>query len=232
MQRPQAVDDLEHEAEHQTGGGKAETEEQADAGLVEGLGQGAAVLGHHQSEDPIRTGQQHGAGHDQQRLLVGPLADEEVGIAKGGLEAIALQVGIPQGTGAPHHIAAQFQLPVVAGVGLIETGIGEGAGDHRQAGFGHFQPGEQIIELQAQAIGLRLLPVVAHHGLQTETGGEQKQPTPDQRDGDQSPPQGSDQPHSLIRYPRPRTVSIRLGLVFLRIRPMNTSTVLESRSKS
>ncbi len=64
VQRPQAVDDLEHEAEHQTGGGKAETEEQADAGLVEGLGQGAAVLGHHQSEHPIRTGQQHGTGHD------------------------------------------------------------------------------------------------------------------------------------------------------------------------
>ena len=95
VQWPQAVDDLEHEAEHQTGGSKAETEEQADAGLVEGLGQSAAVLGHHQSEDPIRTGQQHGTGHDQQRLLVGPLADKEVGIAKRRLEAVALQVGIP-----------------------------------------------------------------------------------------------------------------------------------------
>ncbi len=82
VQRPQAVDDLEHEAEHQPGRGKAEAEEQADAGLLQGLGQGAAVLGHHQGEHPIRTGQQHGAGHDQQRLLVGPLPTKRSGSPK------------------------------------------------------------------------------------------------------------------------------------------------------
>ena len=44
VQRAQAIDDLEHEAEHQAGGGEAEAEEQADAGLLQGSGSGAAVL--------------------------------------------------------------------------------------------------------------------------------------------------------------------------------------------
>lgn len=103
VQRAQAVEDLEHEAEHQAGGGEAEAEEEADARLLQGLGQGAAVLGHHQGEDPIRPRQQHGTGHDEQGLLVGPLADEEIRIAEGRLQAVGAQMGIPQGAGAADH---------------------------------------------------------------------------------------------------------------------------------
>ena len=43
----------------------------------------------------------------------------------------------------------------------------------------------------------------------------------------------SDRPHApSIRYPRPRTVAIAAAPTFLRSRPMNTSTVFESRSAS
>jgi hypothetical protein len=91
VQRPQAVDDLEHEAEHQPGRGKAEAEEQADAGLLQGLGQGAAVLGHHQGEDPIRTGQQHGTGHDEQGSLLGPLPTKRSGSPKADFRPWALR---------------------------------------------------------------------------------------------------------------------------------------------
>lgn len=208
MKRTQAVDYLEHEAQHQAGGGEAETEEEADPGLLQGLGQGAAVLGHHQGKHLVRSRQQHSAGHDQQGLLVGPLADEEIRIPEGRLQAVGAQVHIPQGAGTADHGIPQLKLPVITGIGLAETGVRHGLGDHGQTVGLDLQAGEQIVELQPQAVGFRLLPVVAHHGLQAEAGGEQEEPAPDQSDGHQPSPQGTHQPHSST--PCRAGISVRL----------------------